>query len=441
MITPAPASASTRHAWYAVAILTLANVSGFIDRQILAPLVEPIRRDLQISDTQISLLGGLGFALFYSVLGIPIGRWVDRGHRPRIVAIGVAVWSVLTALSSSARSFGQLFLARIGVGVGEATLGPAAVSLIAEQFPRERLGIAMSTYMVGTFAGSGLAYAIGAFLVERLDRPGFVMLPIVGAVHPWQTVFLWVGLPGLLIAGLALTMREPRVQERQVKRTAEPPFADVLRYVRQHARTIGGMSIGYALSASVNYGIAFWLAAFLMRAHGWTVGQAGLLQGLLTSTLGVMGVLYGGRLTDRWNARGLVDAPLRVGMVGAAGMLVCAGLYPLMPTSTWAVALLLPVNVFATMPWGAANAAIAEAMPPRMRGQGSAIYQLVVNLVSGVLGPTAVAVVTDTVFGNPQALGWSLSINAVVGMSAVLALLAWTRPAYRTTVEQVRATP
>ncbi|MEN9508609.1 MAG: hypothetical protein RLZZ621_1172 [Gemmatimonadota bacterium] len=433
------APAASRHAWYAVAILTLANVSGFIDRQILAPLVEPIRRDLQISDTQISLLGGLGFALFYSVLGIPIGRWVDRGHRPRIVALGVAVWSLLTALSASARSFGQLFLARIGVGVGEATLGPAAVSLIAEQFPRQRLGIAMSTYMVGTFAGSGLAYAIGAYLVQALDRPGYVTLPLIGDVHPWQTVFLWVGLPGLFIALLALTMREPRLAVDRARRTQEPPFADVLRYVRTHARTIGGLSMGYALSASVNYGIAFWLAAFLIRTHGWTVGQAGLLQGVLTSTLGVAGVLFGGRLTDRWNARGMVDAPLRVGMLGAVGMLVCAGLYPVMPNATWTVVLLLPVNVFATMPWGAANAAIAEAMPSHMRGQGSAIYQLVVNLVSGVLGPTAVAVVTDTVFGDPQALGWSLSLNAVFGMSAVLALLAWTRPAYRATVERVRA--
>ena len=450
----APAEPSLARAWYAVAVLTLANVSGFVDRQILSLLVEPIKRDLHITDTQVSLLAGLGFVLFYSVLGLPIGRWVDRGMRPRIVALGVAVWSLMTAATGMARTFGQLFVARVGVGVGEATLGPAAVSIIADQFPRKLLGTAMSTYMVGTFAGSGVAYALGAYVVGRVDAPGFITLPLVGAIHPWQTVFFWVGLPGLLIALLALTIREPRAEAAplavasrsassvETRAAAEPvaSFGEVMRYVRANARTVGALSFGFAASASVNYAIGFWLATFLIRTHGWTVQQAGTLQGVLTFTIGPIGVMLGGRLNDAWARQGHVDAPLRVGLLGALAMLLCAGLYPVVPSATLVAVLLVPVNVFAAMPWGAANAAIAEAMPPRMRGQGSAIYQLVVNLVSGALGPTAVALLTDRVFGDPQALRWSLAITTVAGMSIALALLAWARPAFVTTVGALRAT-
>ena len=151
-----------------------------------------------------------------------------------------------------------------------------------------------------------------------------------------------------------------------------------------------------------------------------------------------LGVVLGGRLTDALSKRGHIDAPLRVGMLGGLGMLLFAGLYPLVPTGTLAAALLIPVNIFAAMPWGAANAAIAEAMPPRMRGQGSAIYQLVVNLLSGVLGPTAVALLTDKVFRDPLALRYSLSLSAVVGMTLAIALLAWGRPAFRATVQRLR---
>ena len=429
-------------AWYAVAILTIANVSGFVDRQILSLLVEPIKRDLHVTDTQVSLLMGLGFVVFYSVLGLPIGRWVDRGHRPRIVALGAAVWSLMTVLTGTARSYTHLFIARIGVGAGEATLGPAAVSIIADAFPRKQLGVAMSTYMMGTFAGSGVAYALGAYVVGRMDRPGMVTLPVVGDIFPWQLVFFFVGLPGLLVALLALTIREPRAltaTSASTDKEAAVPMAHVWAYVRANARTIAALSLGFACSASVNYGVGAWLATFLIRTHGWTVEQAGLLQGALTVTLGPIGVLLGGRLTDAWSKRGHTDAPLRVGMLAALGMLVFASVYPQVPNVTVVAALLVPVNIFAAMPWGAANAAIAEAMPARMRGQGSAVYQLVVNLLSGALGPTAVALLTDRVFGDPLAIRWSLTICAVVGMSLTLALLAWGRPAFRKTVEALRA--
>lgn len=437
MTSTSVSAPSLTRAWFAVGVLTLANISGFIDRQILSLLVEPIKRDLHVTDTQVSLLMGLGFVIFYSLLGLPIGRWVDRGHRPRIVALGIAVWSVMTALTGMAKNFGQLFAARVGIGAGEATLGPAAVSIIADRFPRRLLGTAMGTYMMGTFAGSGVAYALSAYVVGKYSAPGTLTMPLVGEVFPWQVVFFIVGLPGLLLALLALTIDEPRANVSAAVKAAQsgPTFAELLAWVSRHRRTVLALSFGFACSASVNYAIGAWTPAFFARTHGWTMVRIGTLMGVLTFTLGPIGVLFGGRLTDIWAKRGRTDAPLRVGMVGAAGMLVCAGAYTMVPSATIAAALLVPVNIFAALPWGAANAAIAEAMPARLRGQGSAVYQLVVNLVSGILGPTSVALLTDHVFGDPAAVRFSLALTAVVGMTITLVLLGSSRRAFAVTVE------
>lgn len=343
--------------------------------------------------------------------------------------------------SGLARTFTSLFAARIGVGVGEATLQPAAISLIGDAFPRRRLGTAMSVFMLGTFFGSGVAYALGAYVVGQIDRPGTVALPIVGEIYPWQMVFFIVGAPGLLVALLALTMREPQRTGVAATSAGVPtrvPLSQFFSYLRANWRTVTALSLGFACSASVNYGIGAWLATFFVRTHGWSIQQAGTLQGVLTMTVGVVGTLAGGRLTDRWARQGRVDAPILVGMLGAAGMLVTAGLYPLVPSATFAAVLLVPVNLFAAMPWGAASAAVAEAMPPRMRGQGGAMYQLVVNLVSGALGPTSVALLTDRVFGDEAALRWSLAACAVTGMTLTLVLLQWGRPAFRRTVADVQ---
>ena len=419
------------HAWWAVAVLTLANVSAFIDRQILSLLVVPLRRDLGITDEQVSYLIGLTFALFYTVLGLPLGRLADTRSRRALVGWGVATWSVMTTLSGLARDYPQLLLARIGVGVGEAALAPAAVSLIADAFPRERRGTAMSVYALGTFLGSGLAYVLGGAVVGLVSGADAWQLPIVGAVRPWQTAFLVIGPPGLLVALLFLTVREP---PRSHERASEPGFAALARWLRDHARLFTMQSLGFALSAAVNYGIAAWLATFFVRTHGWPASRAGLVQGALTMTVGVAGVLAGGRVVDRLTRAGRADAPLLAGIIGATGMLLFASLYPLVPSATIAVALLVPVNFFAAFPWGAATAATADVLPPRMRAQGTAVYLLVVNLVSGALGPTAVAMATQRIFGGDAGLRYGLASASAVGMTLAIALLFAARHPYREAV-------
>ena len=431
----AGAPVETRYAWYVVAVLTLANVSGFLDRQVLSLLVPAIERDLRISDTQMSYLIGLSFSIFFTVLGLPIAWWADRASRRAIMVSGVALWSVMTTLSGLATTYSRLLMARIGVGVGEATLNAPSVSLIADYFPRERVSLAMSVWSLGTFLGSGLAYFIGGWLVGLASAAGAVRLPVVGELRSWQLVFLLVGAPGLLVALLLLTVRDPR--RRPVAGATASDAMAIFPYVRTHLRTFATLSLGFALSASVNFGIAAWLATFLVRTYGWTPARAGVVQGALTMTVGVAATIAGGRVADVLVRRGYVDAPLRVGIIGAAGMLVSASLYPLMPTAALAVAWLVAVNFFAAFPWGPASAAAAQIVPAPIRTQGAALYFLLLSLVSGSLGPTAVAFFTDSVFGDPQSLRYSLVLVNAIGMLLTMALLIAGMPAFRRTVESV----
>ena len=191
------------YAWYVVGVLTLCYVLSFVDRQILSLLVGPIKRDLRITDTRVGVLQGLAFAIFYTLAGLPIGRLVDTRNRRNLVMAGVAVWSVFTSACSAAGTFWSLFLARIGVGVGEATLNPSAFSLISDYFPRERLNTALSVYYVGVLVGSGLALTAGGTIVDAATRAGAIHLPLLGETAAWRLTFLAVGAPGLLFAAQA----------------------------------------------------------------------------------------------------------------------------------------------------------------------------------------------------------------------------------------------
>ena len=268
--------------------------------------------------------------------------------------------------------------------------------------------------------------------MDRLDKMGTISLPVIGSLHAWQTVFFLVGIPGFLIALLTLTMREPARQ--QADPPVQLPFSEVLAYMRLHSRTVIALTVGFACSAAVNYGIGAWMGSFFMRTHHWTGPQAGEWQGINTIVFGPIGTLLGGRLSDVLRKRGHSDAPLLVGIGAAIGMICTAAVYPAVDSADVAKYLIIPVNIFAAMPWGAAAVAMAEVMPARMRGQGAAIYQLVVNLVAGILGPTSVALLTDYVFRDESSLRWSLVVCTLVGMTLTISILAWGRPAYRRTV-------
>ena len=431
---PQPDGRPGAYAWYVVGVLTLANVCALVDRQVLSYLVLPLRRDLGLTFTEVSYLHGIPFAVFFTLMGIPIARLADRGNRRTIIAAGIALWSLMTAACGLASTFGRLLLARIGVGVGEASLLAPGTSLLADYFDRDRLATATSVFQTGVFFGSGLAYMISGWVVGMVaDRPP-IEWPLIGAIRQWQTVFLIVGLPGLAIALLMLTVREPA---RRVASKESMPVRAVLAHLRENARVFVPLLTGLTLSAAVNWGIALFLGTWL-QSRGWSEVRAGAVQGLLTAVLGPVGVMTGAYIERVLRRRGRTDAPIRVAMIGAAGMLVSATAYPSASSDTAVIAWLAIVNVFAAMPWGAAVAGAAQLVPSAMRAQGIALYFIGVNLLSQLLGPWAVAKLTDSVFRSDAALGTSLVTVNLVGMTGAIALLWVALPAYRGAVASIR---
>ena len=381
----------------------------------------------------MSYLLGLAFALFFSVLGLPIARLADRASRRNLMGVGVGLWSVFTTLCATARTFARLFALRVGVGVGEATLNAPGVSLLADYFPRERLGRAMGVYSLGIFLGSGVAYFLSGVVVGLLDVPGTRTLPLFGAIRPWQMVFVAVGLPGFVVALLFFTIREP------ARRGADMPVAAVslrvvARYVVANGRTFATHSLGFAMSGLVNFALVAWLPTFFLRTFGWTEATTGKTMGLLTMSIGVIGVLAGGWVADWFVQRGHLDGPLRVGIIGSAGMLVSMTACALAPTVTLAVIWLGVVNFFAAFPWGAASAAAAEIVPAALRAQGAALYFLVLSLVSRTVGPTAVAWCAEHVFSGATAVGHALALVNVISMSVAIALFVAGLGSYRSTL-------
>lgn len=434
-----PPYPSRMYAWYVVGVLVLAYTFSFIDRQILSLLVVPIRRDLEISDTEMSLLIGFAFALFYTICGLPIGRAVDVQHRVRIIAIGIAFWSVMTALCGVAKTYWQLFLFRMGVGVGEAALSPAAYSILADYFPPDKRGAALGVYGMGVYIGAGLALVIGGIVVSAVSGVEHTILPIVGEVYAWQVVFFVVGLPGLIVALWALTLKEP-IRRGHVRKSVDAdgnekvesvPVKDVVAYMSDNARTLFSHHVGYALCAMMAYGVSAWIPTFFIRTHGWSAGEAGIYYGLVVVIFGTAGVVTGGWMADKLTSIGYKDGKLRVLLYGAAAAIPFTVLYPFVESATLAMVLIAPSTFFATFCTGAGPSGVQEIMPNQMRGQASAFMIFVVTIIGLGLGPTAIALVTDFWFADDTMLNVSLAIVATTILVIAVAVIWWGLDSYK----------
>ena len=419
------------YAWYVVGVLTLVYIFSFIDRQILSLLVEPIKRDFQINDTKMSYLTGIAFVVFYTLCGIPFGRLADSKSRRTIIAVGFVLWSFMTALCGATGNFYQMFLCRIGVGVGEASLSPSAFSLITDYFPKERLATAISVYSMGIYLGAGIAYLLGGIVVGFASSQEMYDLPLIGATRSWQVIFFIVGLPGVLLALLLYTVREPaRRHRRLVKlqtgavKPEDVPLRQVFHYILENKVTFICHNLGFGLiSLSTNAG-GFWHPTYFFRTHGWTQAKVGILMGIILAIVGTAGIVSAGRFSDWLSERGFKDAPLRVGMIAVLLLTPVGIAFHLAPSGNVAIALYVPLVFFASAPFGVAPAAIQQIMPNAMRGQASAIYIFLVNVMGLGLGPTAVAWMTDYVFHDNYAIRYSLMI---VGSAAQLtaAVFLW----------------
>src|ERR1700733_2128307 len=307
-----PSYPSPSAAWYSVGVLMLMYIFSFIDRTTISLIVEPIKRDLQITDTQVGMLQGLAFALLYTFLGLPIARLSDRHNRKAIIAAGVFVWSIMATLCGLARTAVQLFIARIGVGVGEAALSPAAYSMITDSFPRSKLGNAFSVYNIGFTIGAGVAFLVGGIVVAAVSHAGATFtLPLFGEVRAWQMVFIVTGAPGMLLPLLLLTFREP--VRRGVMRTSpdapaavllRAPLSEVLGYVWLNRKFYCLYFVALALLAMCGYCVAAWLPTAIIRSYGVSYGQVGKVLGVSTILMNSTGMLLAGIYCDRLTRRG-----------------------------------------------------------------------------------------------------------------------------------------
>jgi MFS family permease len=432
---PAP----TTYRWYVVAVCTIAYVFSFIDRQIMTLLIEPVSADLGLNDTQFALLHGLAFALFYATMGIPIAHLSDRHSRPLIIAAGVFVWSIATAVCGLAQTFWQLFIARIAVGTGEATLSPATYSMLADYFPKEQLGRAVAVYSTGSFIGAGLAFLAGGALIALVPQLGLDSLPLVGTLRPWQATFVLVGLPGVIVALLfAVTVRDPERRDdshgghpiRGANPGAQnPTFADVLAFCATHRGAILSHFIGYSFASMALYQLLAWGPAIFIRAWGFSAAQSGLLLGTVTLVASTTGVLASGWLNDWLRQRGRRDAPMLAGAIGGAGIIVPIAWLPAAESLSLAVALFGAALFFASFPMPPSTAAIQLLAPNRMRSRISAMFLFCNSLFGLALGSALVGTLNDRVFGRGAAV--TTSVALVVGGSAVvttIVLLVGMRP-------------
>jgi MFS family permease len=401
-----------------VALLTLANISSFLDRQILALLVKPIKRDMHLSDTKVALLMGLSFALFYTIFGIIIGRYADRTNRRNIIITGVTLWSVLTALCAGVKNYSQFFLARMGVGVGEATLSPSAYSMISDLFPKRKLAMAMSVFTMGIFLGSGLALAIGAGLVANLPTEGMLHVPVFGNIYHWQKLFLIIGLPGFVIALLLLTIKEPARKDllQQNGQITKLRLKESLSIIFRHPKAYLSICFGTAFTAFINYGCSAWIPTYINRTFGWPVAKAGFYYGIILCVSSVLGVIWGGWYADKLKNSGIVNGRLRIGIIaGIVSLLFC--FVPLLPNPYLMLALIFVPAFFTASPMGASTTAIQEIMPNQVRALASAIFLFILNMIGLGLGPLAVAFFTDSVFQDEKAIRFSLVALFLIGGS------------------------
>ncbi len=376
----APRAISDRYRRYVLGLLLVVYVFNFLDRQILTILLEPIKLEFALSDAQLGLLGGLAFAFFYTLLGVPIAMWADRGTRTHIIALALFVWSVMTAVTGLATSFATVLLARIGVGIGEAGGSPPSHSLLSDYFPAERRGMALGVYAAGIPIGSAIGALAGGW---------------IGATFGWRAAFMVVGLPGVLLAVVVLlTLREPRRgQSDGVAPVGDAEkLGDVLGFMLR-LRSFRHLAFAAALHAFYGYGAANFLPSFLARVHEIPLGLRGTLFAIILISGGI-GNVAGGRLADRFGAR---DARWYLWVPGISTLLgvPAAVAFYLWPTPYVAVALGCLPTILGAMYLGPTFALTQTLVRPRMRALASAVLLFIINMIGLGGGPTFVGWLSD----------------------------------------------
>ena len=427
------------YVWYVVFLLLLASTLSFIDRQILNVMIGPIQRDLGgITDTQMSLIMGFAFALFYNFMSWPAGVMTDRYNRRNLMAAGIAAWSAMTVLCGAASQYWHLFLARMGVGVGEATLGPAANSTLADYVTLDRLPLAIGVVSAAPFVGQGLANILGGPLIDSLEAMPAVVVPFIGELYTWQAVFIIVGAPGLLVAFLFFSITEPIRTQKSLDQGDAVSFLEVCDFVRERWVFFSLIFLAYLCLATQGWSLFSWLVEFYVRNHAWTRTEIGLVYGSIAMFLGIAGSILSGYWAGRMMRRGTKDATLRIVFYGTILLLLLAPVLTLLSNAWHGIWLLVPVTFLMAMPPGLILTSLQAIAPNEMRGQMVAFYLIAVNFLSYTFAPSLPAVMSDYFFQSPLALGKSISILAVINYLIAALCLGFGLKAYRNALDKTQ---
>lgn len=422
------------YAWYVAVLMMFFYVLSFMDRQIIAVLIEPIKADLSLTDVQVSLLGGISFVLFYSTAGVFIGRLADSLNRPWLIAIGVFIWSLTTALCGLVGKFWQLLILRMGVGLGEAALLPSTLSLLSDYFPPKRLATPTSVFLLGAPIGIGLSFAIGGLMygiaVDVTSAAGWQDVIFIGGTAAWKIVLIFLGVLGMTMTILLSSVREPRnmnyaaatSDKKKRAKIADPATLDEVKgYAKKNWIAIGSLYMGMAFVSLAAYAQGFWDVTFLTRTYGWDAATGSFWYGMIQMFAGLSGMLTGGIVADRLSKRGVRGASVIIVTIGAALATPFSFIYPLADSAVSALWLMVFAIFGSNMAFACAASAVQRLFPIAMLGLAAGIYFFLSNAIGIGIGPTLIAALTDYAFEDPSKVRYSLSI--VGGVARLLAFL------------------
>ncbi len=403
-------------------VFAVAAVVSYADRLILNQLVAPIRQDLAIDDLEMSFLQGGAFAVIYVLAGLPLGRLADRMHRLTLIRAGAAIWSLGTIACALAPGFWSLFAGRLVVGIGEAALAPAVVSILGDAFPPARRGTALGAFLMSSVIGVSASVLVGGLLLQAAEQGRFAAWPLLGTLAPWRQALALAGLPGLLVVALLALLREPARRERG----SSGSLPEVLRHFIGDRVRLAPIYLGMGVMSIGDFAILTWTPAALERGYGWDPVATGSVFGAIIAGTALAGSLAGGVVSDWAEARGGPAARLNSAMVSAGLGLVAAALlaFGTAPMALVAVTLWL----FATSVLGvAAIATLQELLPNELRGVGSSLVSFCNILLGMGLGPSIPAFIADRLLGDPAQIGHAMAAVGVVSAGASVVLFARAR--------------
>ena len=426
-----------KDAYYSLFVITVVVLFTVLDRGVFGLLIEPIKRDFGVSDTDVAIMMGAAFSLPYGFASLFLGRIADQANRRNVIAASCAFWSACTVACGFVQNYTWLLIGRMGIGAGESGYGPAAWSIATDNWPREKVAFATGIMGIGAQVGIGLSMFLGGAILLWAQGIGPVELPFGGIIRPWQWTFVIVGAPGIIWALIVLTSKEPpRRGLLKGQKAAKVPVKEVARWIsddwRTYTATLGGMGIKAFILVS---GLT-WNATLIHRRFDWELSDVGMIYGTIMIIVSPIGMLAGAKISEWWTKAGSQDANLRIVFYGTLLSVPLQVAGPIMPTAWGVISLSAFAGFIGALGFGPSVAAFQTITPNRMRGQMGALVQFMNNVIAASLSPIIVALFTDYLFRDPKQLGWSMSLTAAIfGSLAIVAIWQGLGP-YRRSYER-----